>query len=426
MKTPFKLLLVSGLCLAAAASAMGDKGYASIYESIAAFDNSDVGDSRMFNRPGYVKPIITNLGPVLNSNWYVSASVPQSVTFEAGLPFSLIPIGDDDRSFTEKGKSVPTIFGTHGDPERFRRDRTVYGNETLNKLGVFTYPYLQLAGSYYHARLVLRGMWLPAISELQKFNLIGFGLQYSFGHLFQYKMPKAAQGLDLSLVLGYNSSGISYQPENYEGTLDLDISAFTFDLVIGYRPVDLVEVLLTLGYQYASMASSGHLVSHAEGWNGEEINPNITVKGNNGFKFGIAVAFQLGSSFHPVIGYDYAGKSSFTTNILYFKQQFGKDKTPDEIAKEKGSTKKHAKDDEEVSPKKKKKKQAKKIEEDDVEEDVEKDIEKEVVEDNEDVDEEYNEDYSKKINPTSEKTSSPEPEPSQANPEDDDFSEFDE
>ncbi|MBR2198052.1 MAG: hypothetical protein IJ909_06460 [Fibrobacter sp.] len=364
MKSPFKLLLVSGLCLAAVATAMDDKGYASIYESIAAFENRAGGDARIFNRPDYVKPIITNLGPVLNSNWYVSATVPQSITFEAGLPFSLIPIGDDDKTFNQGGVSMPTIFGTHGDPQTNPYDQTVYGNETLNKLGVFTYPYLQLAGGFYHARLVLRGMWLPAISELQKFNLIGFGLQYSFGHLFQYMLPKPAQGLDVSLVLGYSSSGISYQPEDYDGTLDLDISAFTFDLVIGYKPIEMVEVLLTLGYQSASMASSGHLVSHAEGWNGQEINPNLTVDGNDGFKFGIAVAFQFGSSFHPVLGYDYAGKSSFTTNILYFKQQFGKDKTPDEIAKEKGYVRGGNTDVEgneaEESPKTKKKKALKK------------------------------------------------------------------
>ena len=340
MKTPFKLLLTAGLCLAAMATAMDDNGYASIYESIAAFENRSKDkpgyDARIFNRPDYVKPIITNLAPVLNSNWYVSASVPQSMTFEVGLPFAIIPIGDDDRTFSEHSASVPTIFGTHGDPQTNPGDSLVYGNKTLNDLGVFTYPYLQLAGSYYHARLVLRGMWLPAVSELQKFNLIGIGLQYSFGHLFQYMLPKPAQGLDVSLVLGYSSSGISYQPEDYEGTLDLDISAFTFDLVIGYKPIEIVEVLLTLGYQSGSMASSGHLVSHAEGWNGAFIDPNITVDGNDGFKFGLAVAFQFGSSFHPVVGYDYAGKSSFTTNVLYFKQQFGKDKTPDEIAKEKG------------------------------------------------------------------------------------------
>ena len=357
MKQHFKLFLISGLCLAATVGAMDDKGYASIYESIAAFEDRPGGDPKMFNRPGYVKPIIGNLGNVLNSNWYISSSIPESMTFEAGLPFALIPIGGDDRTFTENGASVPTIFGDHGDPQNY--DPTIYGNETLNNLGVFTYPYLQLAGGYYHARLVLRGMWLPAVSELQKFNLIGIGLQYSFGHLFQYMLPKPAQGLDVSLVLGYSSSGISYQPEDYEGTLDLDISAFTFDLVVGYKPVEIVEVMLTLGYQSASMASSGHLVSHAEGWNGAFIDPNISVDGNCGFKFGLAVAFQVGSSFHPVLGYDYAGKSSFTTNVLYFKQQFGKDKTPDEIAKEKGYVRGGSAgteiDDEEETPKAKKK-----------------------------------------------------------------------
>ena len=66
-----------------------------------------------------------------------------------------------------------------------------------------------------------------------------------------------------------------------------------------------------------------------------DICPDVTVKGNNGFRFGIAIALQI-SSLHPVIGYDHAGKSSFTTNVIYFKQQFGKDKTPDEIAKDKG------------------------------------------------------------------------------------------
>lgn len=364
-KMTLKFTLALALCGATATFAMDDKGWASIYESIAAFENRPNGDARIFNRPGYVKPIITNLGNILNSNWYVSSSVPESAGFEAGLPFALIPIGDDDQTFNENGASVPTIFGTNGNPAINPNDPTVYGNENLNGLGVFTYPYLQLAGSYYHARLVLRGMFLPSIAELKGFSLIGFGLQYSFGHLFQYMLPPAAQGLDVSLVFGYNSSSIGYQPEDYEGQLDLDISALTFDVVIGYRINALVEVMMTLGYQNATMESSGHLVSHAEGWNGQTIDPNISVDGNCGFKFGLAVAFQLGSSFHPVLGFDYAGKSSFTTNVLYFKQQFGKDKTPDEIAKEKGyvrgGSSKSVKDEEseEETPKAKKKKKLK-------------------------------------------------------------------
>ena len=321
---------------------MDEDGWASIYESIAAFEDRPGGDARIFNRPGYVKPIITNLGNVLNSNWYVSANVPQSLNFEFGLPISLIPIGDDDRTFSETSliygeREVPTIFGDKWDAtaDPANLNNFVYGNETLNGLGVFTYPYLQIGVSAFHARVVLRGMWLPAVSELRGFSLLGFGLQYSFGRWFQYMLPPAAQGLDVSLVFGYNSSSIGYRPKDYNGQLDLDVSATTFDLVIGYKPFNFFEVMMTLGYQSATMESSGHL-EFKENPTGMFINPNISVDGNCGFKFGIAVAFQIGSSFHPVVGYDYAGKSSFTTNVLYFKQQFGKDKTPDEIAKEKG------------------------------------------------------------------------------------------
>ena len=346
-----KKIALTALFILGASSvfAMDEDGWASTYESLAAFDSKIAGYG---NRPGYVKPIIDNLGNVLNSNWYVSASVPKSLTIEAGLPFSIIPINGSDRNYTETysepftGLSfdyeTPTIFGDKGDPAN--NDGRIYGNETLNGLGVFTYPYLQLGASFFHARVVFRGMLLPAISELRKFNLFGFGLQYSFGHFFQYMLPPAAQPLDVSLVFGYNTSGIGYQPEDYEGQLDLDVSTTNFSLVIGYKPFSFFEVMMSLGYQSAEMKSSGHLVCNAKengipdysrGY-GNEINPDITVKGNNGFRFGIAVALQLGKSFHPVVGYDYADKSSFTTNVLYFRQQFGEDKTPDEIAKEKG------------------------------------------------------------------------------------------
>lgn len=353
MKTLAKLSLALMMGSAINAFAWDEGGWASSFESIAAFESRadgnqlDASGKLIYNRPGYVKPIIDNLGNVLNSNWFASATVGEKPGFEAGLPISLILIGDDDKKFNEYGMEVPTIFGGHADlnqdPFILMTGPQVYGNKTLSGLGVFTYPYLQVAGSFYHARLVMRGMWLPSISELKKFNLFGIGAQYSFGHLFQYMLPPAAQPLDVSVVLGYSTSGISYQPEDFDGTLDLDIDAFTFDVVIGYKPVFFVEVMMTLGYQYANMSASGHVTSLAKDAGGfpaehygETINPNISVEGNSGFKFGLEVAFSFGSAFHPVLGFDYAGKSSFTLNGLYFKQQFGEDKTPDEIAKEKG------------------------------------------------------------------------------------------
>ena len=359
MKTSFKYALAFLMGAATVASAVDDKGWANVYESIAAFENRPGGDAHIFNRPGYVKPIIDNLGNVLNSNWYVSANVPQSLAFEFGLPIALIPINDEDRTFKEKdaagqSREVPTIFGSNWDKvaDPLNTNNFVYGNETLNGLGVFTYPYLQLGVSMFHARAVVRGMWLPAISELRGFSLLGFGLQYSFGRWFQYMLPKPAQGLDVSLVFGYNSSSISYKPKDYTGQLDLDISTKTFDVVIGYKPFNFFEVMMTLGYQSATMESSGHLTCQAKDAFGaptqfynQSIDPNITVEGNNGFKFGIAIALQLGKTYHPVAGFDYAGKSSFTTNILYLRQQFGEDKTPDEIAKDKGYVRGEKKED---------------------------------------------------------------------------------
>ena len=332
-----KLALIATLFLGASSIfAMDADGWATERETMSAFD------SRFGDRTGYVKPIVDNLGNVLNSNWFVSASVPQSFTFEAGLPISIIPINDDDRTYTQNGFELPTIFGDHGDPTNML-DRTTYGNETLNGLGVFTYPYLQLGASFFHFRAVIRGMYLPSISELRKFSLFGFGFQYSFGHFFQYMLPRAAQPLDISIVYGHNSSAIGYSPEDLDGELKLDISTNNFAFVIGYKPFNFFEVMMSLGYQGAEMKASGEFyqtvglaVEGAEPIKMTDIEPDVKVKGNNGFRFGIAIALQLGKSFHPVVGYDYAGKSSYTTNILYFRQQFGTDKTPDEIAKDKG------------------------------------------------------------------------------------------
>lgn len=342
------LLSASILLGISSAFAMDENGWASTYESLSAFE-------KINDREGYVKPLINNLGNVLNSNWYVSASVPQSLAIEFGLPISLIFIGNDDKHYTQTDTDpymgsfsyeTPTIFGNHRDmsPESEDPIGLVYGNKTLNGLGVFTYPYLQAGASFYHARVVLRGMVLPAVSELRKFNLLGFGLQYSFGHFFQYMLPPAAQPLDVSLVFGYSNSTIGYQPDEFDGELGLDISTTNFSVVIGYKPFSFFEVLMTLGYQSAEMKSYGHLVGNAKLYGqpdytrdyGKEICPDLTVQGNNGFRFGLEVAFQLGKTYHPVVGFDYAGKSSFTLNALYLRQQFGEDKTPDEIAKEKG------------------------------------------------------------------------------------------
>lgn len=310
----FAALIVGSAISVHAADA---NGWATTDETLNAF-------SKTSGQTGYVKPIVNIIGNVLNSNWYTSASVPQSFAFDAGLPFALVPITDSQRNYTKKlglvSADFPTIFGDKGEPAL---PGITYGTETLNGLPVLPYPFLQLGFSYYHARIALRGMWLPAISELKGFSTLGAGIQYSFGHLFQEKLPAPIKTLDVSAVFGYTSNTIKYQPDNYGSPMILDISALTADVVIGYKPIKEVEILMTLGYQYANMEASGDMK-----YKGSEFvvrRPDVSVNGNNGFKFGLEVAFTLGNSYRPVLGFDYAGQSSFTTNVLYFQQQFGKE-----------------------------------------------------------------------------------------------------
>ena len=100
-------------------------------------------------------------------------------SFDAGLPITLSPITDKDRKYT--ASNVPTIFGENLPTYNYNANipcstspfcHEISGNETLNSLGLFSYPIAQAAVSYYHARVVLRGMWLPAISELKAFSLL--------------------------------------------------------------------------------------------------------------------------------------------------------------------------------------------------------------------------------------------------------------
>lgn len=364
-----------------ATAAFAAPDWASTYHSLLAFDDTGVQDG---NRPGYVKPIATDLGSVLNSNWYVSATVPQTFAFEAGMPFALVSLDNDQ----EYAGGAPTIFGDKkyewgtmntdiGSNMKCSGNgpcHVVNGNENLHSLGIFTFPYLQLAGSFYHARLALRGMFLPSISELKAFNLFGFGLQYSFGHLLWPELPPVFEDFDVSLVFGMNFAGIGYTPDDYEGQLDLDISTIDIEMVLGYKPVKLVELLFHIGYESSTMKSSGHLVSHDKDSYGAQINPGITVNGNNGFRLGFEVALSLGEAYHPVVGVDIGTKTTFTTNVLYFKQEFGDD---DKVERKDSAeprkavikkSKRNVEDDSEETPLQKKRRKMRQAEVEEVEE----------------------------------------------------------
>ncbi len=303
--------------IAAAVSFAAD--WSSSYQTMTAFDKTRSEG----NRPGYVKPLATYFSAVQNGSWLTGVTVPKGVSFEIGLPINLAFIADRDRKYSSAG--VATIFGKKEEyiynPELGRN--VIGGNENLNALSVFTVPALQAGVGFYHAKILLRAMWLPSISELKGYNQLGFALQYSFGQYFREHLPPALKSLDVGLLWGYNNTDVSYTPDKYAGSLDLDFSSHQIMIAFGYSPVKPVEIMLSFGYETSNMDASGKVWQEESP--GDVILPNMNIDGRSGFRMGIEIAFTLGQSFHPVLGPGIGAANTMNANLIYFKQSFGKE-----------------------------------------------------------------------------------------------------
>lgn len=305
--------------------------WASDYQSMSAFNKAS-------GRKSYVKPLATYLGTVLNGSWVSTASLSKGFSFDAGMPFQIAFIESGDRNYdysTIAGSvELPTIFGG-------KADGGLGGNEDLHGLSIFTLPYLQIGVGFFHTRIAFRGMYIPSISELQGYRLLSFGIQHSFGHFFIDKLPPALKNFDVSLFFGYNSAYIGYTPDKWSGKLDLDFGTTYTAIIFGYKPIQMVELMLSLGYQTASMDAGGTPTDPDFG----TIDANVSTSGRGGFRLGLEVAFSFGDSYRPVIGYNIGANHSINANILYFGKSFGenapqKDRVEDHLYKETGDEEK--------------------------------------------------------------------------------------
>ncbi|MCI5601244.1 MAG: DUF6588 family protein [Hallerella porci] len=312
--------------------------WASDYQSMIAFQKN-------VNREGYVKPIATYMGTILNGSWLSTASVERRLAFEAGMPFQIALIESGDREYhSSVYGDVPTIFGS-------KADLGLGGNEDLHGISVFTLPYLQLGVSFFYTRLVFRGMYFPSVSEFQGYHLLSFGVQHSFGHFFREKLPPILRCFDVSLFFGYNSAYIGYTPDKWKGKLDLDFGTTYTAIVFGFKPLNLVEVMLSLGYQTSTMDADGSLDAYAkDGTYQGKVNPDVSVDGRGVFRLGLEVAFAFGESFHPVVGYNVGANNSFNANVIYFKKSFNIGNEPEKKS-EKNEDEKEVKSEENSAPK---------------------------------------------------------------------------
>ena len=297
---------ISLLSLFAVSTLFAAPEWGSDFASMSAFQKSA-------GRSNYVKPVATYMGAVLNGSWITGSTIDKGLVFEAGMPFNIAFVSDDDRSYKFNGVEIPTIFG-----DKFEME--LGGSKQLQNLSIFTLPYLQAGLSIFYTRLALRAMYFPSISQLKGYHLFGFGLQHSFGHFFVDKLPAPLKGLDVSLFFGYNSAYVGYTPEDWEGQLDLNFGSTHTAFIIGYKPIPFVEVMLSLGYQTISMKASGNMIeydgNHATS---NTVKPDVNMDGNGGFRLGFEVAFSFGA-FHPTIGINAGANTSLNANVLYFKQ----------------------------------------------------------------------------------------------------------
>lgn len=342
---PFRRLSV----LLAAGFVVSAQAEGSLQRTLKAFED----------KPGYVQPLATWFGTFTNQDWFQSARVGDGFGWDFSLPIGIGFLDSDDHTYTSTFDSncdklraqgynlpadkcpssytVPTIVGPATNVHYYRYDIDPTdasgqgvvltdggyaddGDENLRKISTLGMTWAQLGFSYRHARVAMRFMALPEISELSTYRHLGFGLQYSLGHFFAHKLPPA-HPVDVSLATTYNFIKVGYSPKDYTGELVMDIFTQWHALVVGTRFGQHVELFTELGYETSNIESSGHLVPKVEG--NDEISPRVSVDGRNGFKASINIALHFGN-YQPVLGISRGAQTGVNAGIL----NFGKEGTP--------------------------------------------------------------------------------------------------
>ena len=297
---------------------------------------------------GYIQPFATLFGSMTNSGWYQSASVARGFSFYLGMPINLVQISDDDRTFkgsipdngciayhkdNPSGKtSCPesigytgqTIFGKGKGPTLSMHNydlatKTVTpGIDTLTSDGLagvaamnwipFGMP--QIGISYYHTELKLRYIALPL--QVVSMSMPGFGLQ----HDFAWAMPNSP--VHASLAANWTLLSAEWTPGgDISGKMKLDGSAATYNALAGWTWKNWLEVFTEIGWETASLKSSGSLILNAKKSTAELVKPNLTMEGRNGFRMSLNLAFHLG--YDAVLGQNIGADFGNQVSVLAYR-----------------------------------------------------------------------------------------------------------
>ncbi|MBN1306740.1 MAG: hypothetical protein JXA18_02395 [Chitinispirillaceae bacterium] len=303
-------------------------------------------------RPEYVRPFATILGSMTNAGWYQSASVGKDFSFGVALPISLMYLNNRDREYSgtyiDEGCrkcrereaecngcvecqkfTAPTVFGTIRTPEITRSIIDLNFNvvtdtlpvdppfsdgiEELTQIAGLPFLSLQTTFSIHYTAVTLRYMGIPAIPGTS-LNFPGIGLQ----HDFQYLLPSLP--VSLSVAANFTFLIISLAPEEWtddgtmSGNLSLNGLSNFLGILAGYKPVRFLEVFLETGWEHSFLKPSGTLIV-----NNETIKPSLTLKGRNGFRTALNIAFPI--KYNPVIGGIGGAQFGYLVNLIGFKSR---------------------------------------------------------------------------------------------------------
>lgn len=318
------------------------------------------------DKPGYVQPLATVTGTLLNSGWYTSSRVGTRTGWNFAMPIMLSYISEDDhyykytyatgcQAIREAGQvgsacpesldeetisKAPTMWGPNSSERQWEvsatseepGDNNPLDNYTRTKTGPFidggissirditTLPFLapQFAFSSHNFKGTLRGMMIPFVPDIS-FYSFGLGLQYDPSRF----IPGMEQnGFNTSLGFSISQWHLGYTPGgDFDGELGVDGLAYQPALIAGWRS-GIFEIFAEIGYEFSSFSSSGELTDNGPDVAAEDriIKPDVEVDGRNGFRMSLNFALHLGT-WQPVLGQSYGAQFGTVANVISFGKE---------------------------------------------------------------------------------------------------------
>lgn len=324
---------------------------------------------RGFERyPGYVQPVPTLMGTVLNSGWNETVRINKGFGWSFGVPVMIAYIGEEDHFYDqsmptgcaeirERGLPcpnsddstyrVPTLWGPPTSQRYVKRRyvesstgqgsysdwqivaKAASGQEPMNTdLLTVPMPMLKTSFTYMYTELKLRYMGIPVgitvgsggdEQTIGPVNFFGFGLQHDIRSILKKKSIDIP--VDVALTANYSFWGFEYTPPkgDWTGSLELDGITTFHGLLVGKR-WGKMELFAEMGYETSSMQTGGNLVDLTAEDGPESITPNLDVDGRNGLKFALFFTARLGS-WAPVLSQGIGAQWGTTVNLINFRKE---------------------------------------------------------------------------------------------------------